>query len=113
MLPKELDPQVLTDYLLTLGTTTRIDPSAEGWSIWVHNEDHVGRAKQELERFVKDPNDPRYHDAKAAALATRRQEEQANQRFRKNFRDLSGTWDRPLTLRRRPLTVTLIAISVL
>jgi GlpG protein len=111
-LPKELDPRVFTDYLLTLGTTTRIDPSSEGWSVWVHNEDHVARARQELEAFVKDPNDPRYHDAKATAQAARRQEAEANRRFRKNFRDMSGSWDRPPAWRRRPVTITLIATSV-
>jgi GlpG protein len=111
-MPKELDPQILADYLLALGTTTKINEQADGWAVWVHNEDHVGPAKQELESFLKDPNDPRYHEARRVAAAARREKQEAEKKYRKNFKDMTGYWDGPAPLRRRPVTVGLIAVSV-
>jgi GlpG protein len=110
-LPLNLDPNVLTDHLLTMGVTTRVDQRPEGWAVWAHHEDQIPQAKQELEEFLKNPNDPRYHHAVRSAQTIRREAELRDRQFRKNVRDMSGYWDRP-NLRRRPLTTALIAISV-
>ena len=103
-LPKELDPKVFADYLLTLGMKTRVDERPDGWSFWIYNEDHLKRAQEELAGYVESPNDPRYKSAVDSAKTIRREEQQLDQKFRKNFREAADIWGYP-SLRRRPVTV--------
>ncbi|WP_406700528.1 rhomboid family intramembrane serine protease [Singulisphaera sp. Ch08] len=110
-LPPTLDPRRLTDHLLTLGVTTKVDHRPEGAAVWVHHEDQIPLAKQELEQYLKDPHDARYQIATQSADSIRREAERLDRQYRKNVRDLSGQLNSP-GLSRRPLTTTLIAISV-
>ena len=110
-LPPTLDPKTLTDHLLTLGVTTKVDKRPEGAAVWVHHEDQIPLAKQELEQFLKDPHDSRYHVAAQTAESIRREAERLDRQYRKNVRDMSEQLNSP-NLRRRPLTTGLIAISV-
>jgi GlpG protein len=110
-LPKGIDPKVFADYLLTLGVKSRVDEQPEGYLLWVYNEDHVARARDELQGYLSDPADPRYHGAIPTAQAIRRTEEQLDKQFRKNYREVSDQWAYP-TLRRRPLTSALVAICL-
>jgi GlpG protein len=110
-LPKGLDPKVFADYLLTLGMKTRIDERPDGWDLWIYNEDHVARARDELAAYTSQPEDPRYHGATLTAQAIRRNEQQLDKKFRKNYREVTDLWAYP-GLRRRPLTSTLVALCV-
>ena len=47
--PKVIDPKVFADYLLTLGIKTRVDDRPDGWHVWIYNEDHLGKAGEELQ----------------------------------------------------------------
>ena len=51
-LAKTMDPRIFGDYLLSLGVTSRAIESADGWAIWVHDEDRVPKARTELEAFI-------------------------------------------------------------
>lgn len=110
-LPKDLDPKAFADYLLSIGMKTRIDDAPEGWHVWIYNEDHVPRARDELEGYRRRPDDPRFRSAAPAAEAIRRDQKQADQTFRKNYRDSSDVWGYP-DFRRRPLTTLLIVACV-
>jgi len=110
-LPKELDPKVFADYLLTLGMKTRIDERPDGYSLWIYNEDDLKRASEELSGYLKSPNDPRYKCAVESARNIRREERQLDQKFRKNFREAADIWGNP-NLRRRPVTAVLVAICL-
>ena len=61
--PKSLDPKVFADYLLSLGMKTRVDDRPEGSDVWIYNEDHVQRARDELQAYLRQPDDPRFRDA--------------------------------------------------
>jgi GlpG protein len=111
-LATENEARALRDHLLTLGMTTRVEQRADGWAVWVFNEDHVATARQELSAFLNDPDDPRYHAAAKTAQTLRRESEQLQKQYRKNFVDLGARWDAP-AWRRRPLTAALIATSVI
>jgi GlpG protein len=111
-LPRGIDPKIFADYLLTLGIKSRVDDRPEGWLVWIYNEDHVGRASDELQGYRADPSDPRYQQAVDAAAAIRRREQDRDKEFRKNYREVSDLWAYP-GLRRRPLTMILMAICVL
>jgi GlpG protein len=110
-LPRAIDPKIFADYLLTLGIKARVDDRPEGWLVWIYNEDHVGRASEELEGYRAHPVDPRYRQAVDAAAAIRRREQERDKEFRKNFREVSDLWAYP-GLRRRPVTLALIGICV-
>jgi rhomboid protease GlpG len=110
-LPKNLDPKIFADHLLTLGMKARIDERPEGWDFWIYNEDHLDQARDELQGYLSHPDHPRYHHATEAAQAIRRQEQQLDKQFRKNYREVTDLWAAP-GLRRRPLTSLLIAACV-
>ena len=111
-LPKSLDPKLFADYLLGLGIKTRVDSQPEGWQLWIYNEDHFTRARDELQSYVSAPDSPRYRDAQQAAEAVRRKQEQIDRQFRKNDRQVADLWAYP-GFRRRPLTMTLVAVCVI
>jgi GlpG protein len=110
--PKTLDPKGFADYLLSLGMKTRIDDRPEGWSIWIYNEDHIQQARDELRSFLSHPDDPRYRDATPAAQTIRRNEQQLDRKFRKNYRDASDLWGFP-ALSQRPLTTAMLVACII
>ncbi len=112
ILPKGVDPKVFADYLLTLGMKTRVDEQPEGWNVWIYNEDHLERAREELQGYLSRPEDPRYGAAVEAARTVRRQEQALDQKYRKNYREVTDLWASP-GFRRRPLTVALVVICLI
>ncbi len=110
-LPKGIDSKVFADYLLTLGIKARVDERPEGSLLWIYSEDHVARASEELQGYLSQPDDPRFQNAVDAAEAIRRREQERDKEFRKNYREVSDLWAYP-GLRRRPLTMILIAVSI-
>jgi GlpG protein len=110
-LPSTADPRVFGDYLLSQGVTSRAVRSPDGWAIWVHNEDLVPRAREEFAAYQQNPDDPRFRGSARVAEDVRRESARLDRQYRKNVRDVTGTWDR-VQFRRRPLTVTLVAVCV-
>jgi GlpG protein len=106
-LPSETHARRLADYLLTLGIGTRVNPEGNAWEIWVRDDDHMPRAKQEWEPFRQNPDDPRFQTAQQRAAELKKQEATAEEKFRRNQRKVSDLWTRPL-LRQAPLTMGLI-----
>jgi GlpG protein len=109
--PKDRDPRVLVDHLLSLGIATRVVEKPESWDVWVLSEDHVPRAREELEAFQLDPEDPRYIDSRPVAQAIRRESDRRDREFRKNFRQAARAWDGPGP-GRVPLTTALMAACI-
>jgi len=54
------------DFLLTRGISARLDHGADGYTVWVHDEDRVAEVRGELPRFLAAPDDPRYNLSRAA-----------------------------------------------
>jgi GlpG protein len=110
--PKRLDPKAFADYLLSLGMKTRVDNGPEGWDVWIYDEDHFQQARDELQGYLRQPDDPRYRSAAETAESIRRKEKELEKKFRKNYRDSSDLWGYP-SFRQRPLTTLLIAACVI
>jgi len=111
-LPNENHARRLADYLLTLGISTRVNQEGTDWEVWVRDDDHVPRARQEWEPFRQNPDDPRFQTAQQKAAALKKQEEAAEETFRRNQRKASELWTRP-RLRQAPLTLGLIVFCTL
>jgi GlpG protein len=99
------------DYLLTLGIAAQVDEEPDGWAVWIRDENHLDDAKEQLSRFLMDPDNPRYRDAAGKASDIRREATRKADQARKNIVDIRGRWDR-VSARRAPLTFTAIAVCV-
>ncbi|AMV36380.1 rhomboid family intramembrane serine protease [Planctomyces sp. SH-PL62] len=111
-LPKNFDPDVLEDHLLGLGMKSRFDRRPDGWAVWIIDEDHVARAREELEAYLAAPGDARFRETARAARETRKKEAKLDREFRKNDRDAGELWTAP-TFRRRPITTITVAIAII
>src|SRR5208337_3951853 len=110
-LPRNLDSQIFGDHLLALGMKARFDEQPDGWIVWIYNEDQLARARAELEAYVRQPDDPRFGEGARTAEEVRRNAAKLEKEYRKNFREMTDLWS-GLRLRRRPLTLTLVIVSV-
>ncbi|MGE3818200.1 MAG: rhomboid family intramembrane serine protease [Isosphaeraceae bacterium] len=110
-LPKSLDPRIFRDYLLSRGVNSRAIESADGWAIWIIDEDHLTQAREALEEFLRDPDDPKFFEASKVAEVVRKTEARKDREYQKNFRQVTASGS-SLNFRRRPLTISLIGICV-
>ena len=54
------------DFLLTRGIQTRLDGGAEGYTVWVYDEERLAEVRAELPGFLAEPGDPRYNVTREA-----------------------------------------------
>lgn len=99
------------DYLRAGGTACTIDKTDDAYRLWVHDDDRVAAAKEELPRFLNEPDHQRYLDAKQLAQARLNEDLKRQRAARKRTVNLSDKWSRPVG-ENCPLTFGLIAISV-
>ena len=104
------DAERFASYLLSLGISSKLEPSADAWAIWIHDENQLPRSKQELDQFQLHPQDPVYQAAEQAARKVRREAAEKKRLAQKNYVDMRAEWARPM--RGRPVTMVLIAASV-
>ena len=109
---EERDAARFGDYLLTNGIVSSIEEMQGGaWAVWIEDDDHLDRARAELDQFRANPADPRY-DAAGEAQVIRKRAEKAEQRRRQKFVDVRTRWAQPGSLA-RPVTMVLAVISII
>jgi GlpG protein len=106
------DANRFADYLLTQGVEVKAEHEPPAWVIWVRDENHLDRAREELDQFTSNPGDERYREASRKAVNLRREEETRREQTRRNLHEMTEQWNRPL-MQRRPLTMVLIALCLL
>ena len=99
--------QRVGDYLLTLGIRIQAEPGEDGFAIWAIDEDHVAQARDELNRFIQNPEDERYSAAEREARQLRNELIRKEKDRRRSVVDVRRQWTAP---RARPLTFLLIVI---
>lgn len=104
--------QRLVDYLLTLDIASEVRPSQRGWGIWIHHEDQVEQGRQELDKFLADPDAEKYQAAVHSAREKRRQAERLEREHRKKSVDLGNRLN-TVSFERCPVTFILIGLSLL
>ena len=78
----------LADYLLLQGIQTRLDPDPQASNppltdLWVCDENRLSEARRELEQFQREPDAPRYLQARSQAAARRYAEDRAEEAYRR------------------------------
>ena len=111
-IPNETDARRLVDFLLTVGIEAQAEPNgSDGWGLWIVDEASVPRGKEDLARFLAQPNDAKYVQAAKAAAELRQQEAQRRKQAARNLVDVSRRWNAPLA-RRAPVTIVVIGLCV-
>lgn len=99
------------DHLLAAGTKCTLDDTDDGVAVWVYDDDRVADAKEELQRFLANPDDERYLAARAQADAVLRAEAAKRKAARQNTVSLSRQWSQPAAAS-CPITVGILVICV-
>lgn len=100
------------DFLLTLGITSRVEETSDGCVLWIHREDHLDKAREELEAFRNRPDDSRYIDARRNAEAVRRQKEREDRDYARRTVDLRSRMRNSATSTMGPVTRGLLIVCV-
>ena len=110
-LPSADAAQTLADYLLTQRIETKLEREAGGWAIWIRDEDQMSRARQELEEFNRNPQDPRFKAASVTATTLRRQKNKVEQDYHRRQDRFAARMSGGFSA--YPVTVSLIVACVL
>jgi GlpG protein len=113
-LADEKAARTFADYLYVQKIESHLDyEKPDGWGIWVNDEDRVEEAARLLTAFRANPADPKYRAEAKSAAELRAEAEKGKEAYRKKVRDRRQLF-RPLTAYGfGPLTLGLIAISVI
>lgn len=109
--------EILSDYLLTQGIATKIEPVASGsegadqWILWGLNEDQIDQSRAVLSEFEKDPDNTKYREAQSGAKTLRKQVQAEKTRRERQMFDANRLWSAP-RLRDIPVVAGCILLSV-
>lgn len=104
------DASRFTAYLLTEGISSHAEDDAGKWVIWVRDEDKLVAARTALVDFQADPAHAKFQGVEQAAEQQRRAEETRREAARQNVITMGQRWNRPVSGKRRPLTLTLVLV---
>lgn len=101
-----------SDYLYLQGITSNTEPDGgSGWSIWVHDEEQLDRARAMLDAYRRSPDSPEYQVSEAAEK--RRQQDSAqDEAARKRYFDREKLIPQRGRFGPGPLTFLLLAACV-
>jgi GlpG protein len=111
IIAKEDEARALADYLLTLNITTKVEPRADAFALWVHRDERVLEARAVLAEFEANPDDPRFQTASKSAREIRKQAEKVERDYQKRVKNFRDRWEGSM-YHRAPLAFALIIISV-
>ncbi len=104
----EREARNLAAWLTAEGVDTHVEPDEKGFEIWIRHEDQLRQAREELNRFQANPDDPRYSQAHSRAAEIERERNRRQKNYAKNV--VHGP-RRTAATHSSPLTILLIAIS--
>src|SRR5262245_29083473 len=112
-LPSEASATIFSDYLYVQGIVNEVDKEAEGWSIWIHSEDEISRAKEILAHYLSSPDDPKYRKKAAQAPARRAREASEEQVAQERVLDRTEVFRASMPYGAGALTLVLITLCVM
>lgn len=111
-LSDQRDAERFAAYLVTQGIAAHAEPDAADWAVWVRDEDALDQARDCFQQYQTDPAHQRYRGVERNAETIRREEVQRRLSVRKNLIEMRARWGES-GLRRTPLTMTMLMLSIL
>lgn len=110
--PNESGASVFSDFLYVHGIHNQVEHDKDGWAIWIHSEDEIPKAKEFLQSYLGNPNDPTFqkHSRKAAEL--KEKERQEDEAAKKRTFDRGALLKATTPYRVGALTILLSALSI-
>ena len=110
--PSESGALTFSDFLYVQGIHNQVEHEKDGWAIWIHSEDEIGKAKDFLQSYLGNPNDPRFHKHSQQAAEIKEKERQDDQAAKKRTFDRTTLFKSTTSYGIGPLTVLLAVASV-
>lgn len=112
-LENESAARTFGDFLYVQGIQNQLEQEPkDGWAIWIHDEEHLTRAKELLAEFRANPSDAKFSSHKEQADKLRNEEQKTQVDYEKRLKSRRNLF-RPMTAYGfGPLTFVLIAISI-
>lgn len=110
-IPDPVDAKKFEDYLYTQGTMVRMDRHNAGYNVWILDEDKQILGKQELLKYLENPQNGIYGDAVSIAKNQRikqEKEDRATPEYKIEFSDQVVQFPRITFL----LAICILAVSV-
>jgi GlpG protein len=112
-LAEEKAARTFADYLYVQGIEGHVEfEKPDGWGIWINEEDRIEEAAGLLTTFRQNPADPKYRAEAKSATELRAEAEKDEARYRKKVSDRRHLFQPLRDYGFGPLTLGLIAISV-
>jgi len=112
-LESESDARRFGDYLYLQGIVNQVERQKDGrWAVWVHSEDQLEKATEELARFRGNPADRLYLAAPAEARTQQTEEAKSVAYTRTRYIDGRIRLGVSVGFRPGPLSLALIAICI-
>jgi GlpG protein len=111
-LPNEASASTFSDYLYVQGIANEVEAEKDGWAIWIHSEDELAKAKEMLTGFLGNPADPKFSKHSKRATQLKEQAQQEEEAAEKRYFDRKRIFRSPLPFGVGPLTLTLMAASI-
>ena len=109
----ETSARLFSDYLYVLGIENQVEEDEPPeWSLWIHSDEQIEKARGLLAQFKTEPLNPRYRQGAKSAEDRRALAEQAEKAARRRTIDGRQALAKQTSLLMGPLTLLLIAISV-
>src|SRR5262245_54653136 len=117
-LPAEKEARRFAAWLVSQRIEAHAEQEADGWVVWVRDEDQLPKAREALAHFRENPNDTKYQGAEKSAEAVQRDEEARRRQALGNVVEMRGRWGTAVpgmggVKRRAPLVKALIGLSAL
>ena len=74
----EQEARLLGDYLYAKGIGNDVDEEDGLWTLWIHDDDQLAKAKDELKAFRSNPTNSQYAEGARQAATLRKEEAQAD-----------------------------------
>lgn len=101
-----------TDYLTARGISAVAEQDAEGWSIWIRDEDQVGASRAALDDFVGNPEGAEFVSAAAEAQRIRSDKLRLERELAQKRVAMRQMWSQPV-MKRAPLMTALMVLCVI
>src|ERR1039457_5226121 len=96
-LAEEKAARTFADFLYVQKIESHVEfEKADGWGIWINDEDRIEEAARLLTAFRANPADPKYRAEAKSAAELRAEAEKSEETYRKKVRDRRQLF-RPLT----------------